>query len=149
MPRRGLWADPDVVQNHRPRPAGVYADTRLQIYFHPDDAGRNILLADPFVHFESPQHAAAAGYRPSMDYAAFVRREQRFLTGSPLRVTTGSPVGGARTGSPGTPGLPRPPGSFKAPGASGSSPIIVESAPPSAYGFKPGGSSLSPYAPRP
>jgi hypothetical protein len=50
-----------------PRPAGVYGDTRLQIYFHPDDGCRNLLFADPFVIFESPQQAAAAGYRLAPD----------------------------------------------------------------------------------
>ena len=79
--RRGLWAEPDVVRYYRPRPAGVFGNTRLQIYFHPDDGARHLLLADPFVHFESPQHAAAAGYRPSMDYASFARREQQILSG--------------------------------------------------------------------
>jgi micrococcal nuclease len=82
--RRGLWADPDAAPYHGPRPAGVFGDTRLQIYFHPDDGSRHLLLADPFVHFESPQHAAAAGYRPSMDYALFARREQQILSGEAL-----------------------------------------------------------------
>jgi micrococcal nuclease len=100
---RGLWADPEVVKYHRPRPAGVYASTRLKIYFHPDDDSRNILLADHFVHFESPQQAVAAGYRPSMDYAAFARKEHQVLSGTPLPVTYGAPVGGASPGSPGYP----------------------------------------------
>jgi len=104
--KRGLWADPDVAQYHRPRPAGVYGNTRLQIYFHPDDGARHILLADTFVHFESPQHAAAAGYRPSMDYASFARREQQILSGEPLPVTTGGPVGGTGLGSSGAPREP-------------------------------------------
>jgi micrococcal nuclease len=76
--RRGLWADPDAAQYHRPRPA--------------------LLLADPFVHFESPQHAAAAGYRPSMDYASFARREQQILSGEVLPVTAGGPAGGTAFG---------------------------------------------------
>lgn len=100
LAKRGLWADPDVVHYHRPRPAGVYGNTRLQIYFHPDDGGRNLLLADPFVYFESPPHAAAAGYRPSMDYASYARREHRVLSGAPPPVTTGGPVGGAGPGAP-------------------------------------------------
>jgi micrococcal nuclease len=82
--RRGLWADPDAAQYHRPRLAGVFGDTRLQIYFHPDVSARHLLLADPFVYFESPQHAAAAGYRPSMDYASVARREQQILSGEAL-----------------------------------------------------------------
>ena len=104
LAKRGLWADPDVVNYHRIRPAGVYGNTRLQIYFHPDDAGRNILHADAFVFFESPRHAAAAGYRPSMDYASYAQREHKVLSGAPLPVTTGGPVGGAGLGSPGTSG---------------------------------------------
>jgi len=96
--RRGLWADPDAAQYHRPRPAGVFGNTRLQIYFHPDDGARHLLLADPFVHFESPQHAAAAGYRPSMDYASFTRREAQILSGEALPVTTGGPAGGKSFG---------------------------------------------------
>jgi hypothetical protein len=47
------------------------------------------------VYFESPQHATAAGYRPSMDYASFARREQRLLSGEALPVTTGAPIGSA------------------------------------------------------
>ena len=104
--RRGLWADPDVAQHHRPRPAGVFGNTRLQIYFHPDDGARHLLLADPFVHFESPQHAAAAGYRPSMDYASVARREQQILSGEVLPVTTGGPAGGTGLGSSGAPRAP-------------------------------------------
>jgi hypothetical protein len=96
--RRGLWADPDAAQYHRPRPAGVFGDTRLQIYFHPDDSARHLLLADPFVYFESPQHAAAAGYRPSMDYASVARREQQILRGEARPVTTGGPAGGTAFG---------------------------------------------------
>ena len=96
--RRGLWADPDAAQYYRPRPAGVFGNTRLQIYFHPDDSARHLLLADPFVHFESPQHAAAAGYRPSMDYASFTRREAQILSGEALPVTTGGPAGGKSFG---------------------------------------------------
>jgi micrococcal nuclease len=92
--RRGLWADPDAAQYHRPRPAGVFGDTRLQIYFHPDDGARHLLLADPFVHFESPQQAAAAGYRPSMDYPLFARRELQILSGETRPVSTGGPAGG-------------------------------------------------------
>lgn len=81
LARRGLWADPEVVQYHRQRPAGVFGNTRLRIYLHPDDGARNLLLADVFVYFESPQQAAAAGYRPSMDYASFARRDERLLSG--------------------------------------------------------------------
>jgi hypothetical protein len=133
---RGLWADPEVVKYHRPRPAGVYASTRLKIYFHPDDGSRNILLADHFVHFDSPQQAVAAGYRPSMDYAAFARKEHRVLSGAPRPVTNGAPAGGAGSGSP---------------GVSGPSPkhIGIESAPPPPKPYRGGdtrdGAAYSPY----
>jgi micrococcal nuclease len=96
---RGLWGDAEALLYHRPRPSGVFGNTRLQIYFHPDDSARMILLADPFLHFESPQHAAAAGYRPSMDYATFVRREQKILSGEPLSVTTGGQFAGSSGGT--------------------------------------------------
>ena len=140
--KRGLWADPDVAPYHRPRPAGVYGDTRLQIYFHPDDGGRNLLLADPFVHFESPQQAAAAGYRPSMDYTSFARREQLILSGDPLPVTTGT-LGGSTTTIDST-------RSYRSYGSSGSysSGAYMDVTPPSpAPGYRPG-SYFGPYGPR-
>jgi hypothetical protein len=99
---RGLWADAEALLYHRPRPSGVFGNTRLRIYFHPDDNARMILLADPFLAFESPQQAAAAGYRASMDYATFVRREQRILSGEPLSVTTGGQFSGAAGGQVGS-----------------------------------------------
>jgi len=138
--RRGLWADPDVARYHRPRPAGVYGDTRLQIYFHPDDGGRNLLLADPFVIFESPEQAAAAGYRPSMDYASYARREKRILSGDSLPVTTGTLKEGRAVESP---------RSYRSYGSSGSS-GVVEVVPPSpAPGYRPpAGPYFTPYGPR-
>jgi micrococcal nuclease len=99
---RGLWADAEALLYHRPRPSGVFGNTRLRIYFHPDDNARKLLLADPFLYFESPQQAAAAGYRASMDYATFVRREQRILSGEPLSVTTGGQFSGAAGGQVGS-----------------------------------------------
>jgi hypothetical protein len=99
---RGLWADAEALLYHRPRPSGVFGNTRLRIYFHPDDNARMILLADPFLYFESPQQAAAAGYRASMDYATFLRREQRILSGEPLSVTTGGQFSGAAGGQVGS-----------------------------------------------
>jgi endonuclease YncB( thermonuclease family) len=136
--KRGLWADPDVARYHRPRPAGVYGDTRLQIYFHPDDGGRNILLADPFVHFESPQQAAAAGYRPSMDYASFARREYLILSGGPLPVTTGT-LGGSTITTDST-------RSYRSYGSAGTY-MGSEVLPSPAPGYRPG-PSFGPYGPR-
>src|SRR6266550_4066772 len=89
LAKRGLWSDPDAVQHHRPRSSGVYGNTRLKVYFHPDDGARGVLLVDTFVYFESPEEATAAGYKPSMDYTTFAQREQRFLSGGPLPTYSG------------------------------------------------------------
>jgi endonuclease YncB( thermonuclease family) len=138
--KRGLWADPDVARYHRPRPAGVYGDTRLQIYFHLDDGGRNLLPADPFVIFESPQQAAAAGYRPSMDYASYARREKLILSGEPLPVTTGTLADGTAVESP---------RSYRSYGSSGSSGAIEVVPPSPAPGYRPApGPYFTPYGPR-
>jgi hypothetical protein len=137
--KRGLWADPEVAPYHRFRPAGVYGNTRLKVYFHPDDGARNILLADPFVNFESPEQAAAAGYRPSMDYTAFARRERLVLSGDPLPMTTGAPVAG--TG-------PEPVGAPSYSASTPSSPPAILYSPSSSsrvYIGRPGAAPLPPY----
>jgi micrococcal nuclease len=144
--KRGFWADSDVAQHHRFRAAGVYGNTRLKVYFHPDDGARNILLADPFVHFESPEQAAAAGYRPSMDYAVFARREQQILSGNTLPTTAGAPAGGTTTGT----GIRSAPTSSYSPPGSATMYVGREQvAPPPPYGYNP--PSYSPYgsSPRP